>query len=319
MKAYAAYSLDSNIIKNSSSGGICTLIANEILLKDGVVYGAALNEDLQVVHTRIDNNKDINRIRGSKYVQSLLEDTYIKAKKDLEEGRYVLYTGTPCQIAGLKKFLVQDYERLYTQDLVCHGVPTITVWEKYKEYLKNKYESELINIEFRNKSKGWELFQIKLEFKSGEIVYENFRDNIYMKAFLKNICLRGSCYKCKFKTIDRVSDITLADFWGIKNVCPEMYNKNGTSLVIIQNDKGEQLFTSIENKITKKEVDINETIKYNSAMVQSVAPKGNKKKFVELLENRDFNYAVKKSISKDKLFKKIIKLKGKIKGLLKRI
>lgn len=319
MKAYAAYSLDSNIINNSSSGGICTLIANEILDKGGVVYGAMLNENFQVVHTRINNKKEINKIRGSKYVQSLLEDTYLKAKKDLEDGRYVLYTGTPCQIAGLKKFLVQEYEKLYTQDIVCHGVPTITVWEKYIKYLKNKYKSTLINIEFRNKLKGWESYQIKLEFESGKVVYENFKDNIYMKAFLKNICLRESCYKCKYKTIDRVSDITLADFWGVRNVCPEMYNKHGTSLVVIQNDKGEQLFTSIENKVTKKEVDINEAIKYNSAMIQSVVPKGNKKKFIELLENRDFNYAVKKSISNDKLSKKIINLKRKIRGLLKNI
>lgn len=320
MKAYAAYSLESNIIMNSSSGGICTLIANEILSKGGVVYGATLNEDLQVVHIRVDNNKDINRIRGSKYVQSLVEDTYIKAKKDLENGRYVLYTGTPCQIAGLKKFLVQDYERLYTQDLVCHGIPTIIVWKKYKEYLKNKYESKLINIEFRNKSKGWELFQIKLEFESGKVVYENFRDNIYMKAFLKNICLRESCYKCKYKTIDRVSDITLADFWGIKNVCPEMYNKNGTSLVMIQSKKGQEIFDLILKKIKYKEVNINEVLKYNSAMIKSVPVNENKEKFFKILEIKDFKKAIDICIPKERRITRIIrKFKGMVKALLLKI
>lgn len=312
MKAYASYCKDKAIIEESSSGGIFTLIANCILDKNGVIYGAAFNDKLEVVHTRIDTKENLYKLKGSKYVQSLLRESYKNTLNDLNEGKYVLFTGTPCQIAGLKNFLKKDYKKLYTQDIVCHGVPIIKAWNAYKSYLNKEFNSKLKQISFRNKSKGWENYLVKLELENGKTIKEPFQDNIYMKAFLKNIDLRNSCYNCKYKTKERTSDITLADFWGIKNVCTEMYNSNGTSLMIIQSKKGQELFNSIKDSVIYKNVDLEEAIKFNSAMTKSVEYNKNKKMFFEEIKKNDFEYAVRKYIHKES--KKI-----KIKRILKKI
>lgn len=314
METYVAYCIDNKVLNESSSGGIFTLISNSILDKNGVIYGASFNDKLEIVHTRIDKKEDLFKLRGSKYVQSLLRDSYKNALNDLNNGKYVLYTGTPCQIVGLKKFLKKDYEKLFTQDIVCHGVPIVKTWNEYKKYINNKYNSSLKKISFRDKSKGWENFKVRIELENGKIIKESFHDNIYMKAFLWNIDLRNSCYNCKHKTKERVSDITLADFWGIKNVCPEMYNLNGTSLVVVHSKKGQELFNSIKNEVKFKQVDLNETVKYNSSMIKSSEYNKNRNAFLEEIKKNNFEKTVKKYIPKtsikSRIMKKIIRIIG---------
>lgn len=314
--AYACYSRNEKIKKSSSSGGIFTLVAEKIINLGGVVFGAAFDSEFRVAHSYVEKKEKLYKYRGSKYVESDIGNNYRLVKEFLEKDRYVLFSGTPCQVEGLYKYLQKDYKKLYTQDIVCHGVPSSKAWKKYIEELMNIENSSIKKVNFRNKDKGWNEYQIAVEFKNGKIFKENFRNNEYMKMFLKNVALRRSCYNCKYKTITRSSDITLADFWGIKQVCPEMYNKFGTSLVVIHTDKGNQLFEELKDKINYKKVDINEAIKFNSAMIKSVKQDANTENFIKDIETESFKDALKKYITTEKTYKRIMK---KIKRFIKKL
>ena len=211
-KAYSCYNKNNEVRSKSSSGGIFTLIASKILEKNGVVFGASFNNKFMVEHIYVEKEEELYKIRGSKYLQSIIGDSYKQAKKFLEEGRYVLFTGTPCQIEGLLSYLNKDYENLITQDIICHGVPSPKVWNKYLEY-REKEDGEIpLEINFRSKENGWKNYNLKFRYNGHE--YKNNQNtDKYMQAFLKNVSLRESCYNCSFKKINRLSDITLADFW----------------------------------------------------------------------------------------------------------
>lgn len=303
--AYACINKDENIRSKSSSGGIFTIIAEEILEKNGVVFGATFDEKYNVVHQYIEKKEDLEKFRGSKYVQSSINDTYKKAKEFLEKDRYVLFTGTPCQIEGLKKYIQKDYEKLYTQDIICHGVPSPKVWKKYLEYRESEDKEKPQNISFRNKDNGWKLFNIKFEYLKSKYK-QNQNKDIYMQAFLKNTSLRDSCYNCSFKKKNRISDITLADFWGIENVLPEMDDNKGTSLVIVNSIKGQELFEKIKDNIGFKKVDLEDAIKYNKSMIESAKKDKNREKFFENLDKMKFDKLVKKYTYKRGIIRKIL-------------
>lgn len=314
-KAYACINNDDKIRTESSSGGIFTLLAENILSKAGVVFGAAFDENMIVKHFMVDRPEDLYKFRGSKYVQSQIGDTYKLAKKALEEGKYVLFTGTPCQIEGLKSYLMKDYDKLYTQDIICHGVPSPLVWEKYKNSIEGKENDKIINVNYRNKENSWKLFDISINLKNGKIIKERAHTNLYMEVFLKNVCLRDSCYKCTFKCMNRKSDITLADFWGIQRVKPEFDDDKGTSLVIVNSKKGRDLFESIKDKIKYEETDIKEAIKYNPSMITSVSLPNTRENFFKDINNMDIESAIKKNLPKEKLSVKV-KIKRSIKKVL---
>lgn len=302
--AYAAYNKNENERMQSSSGGIFTLIAKEILKNEGVVYGASFDNNFLVKHTRIDNINDIKKLRTSKYVQSQIENTYKMAKKDLNDQKIVLFTGTPCQVNGLYAYLQKNYDNLYTQDIICHGVPSPKVWEKYLQYRKYKDQKQPNKINFREKvPSGWNGFSLSFDDYYNA---EHDKDG-YMKMFLQNVSLRESCYACKFKDKNRISDITLADFWGINTVEPEMSDDKGISLVIVNSGKGKKLFSDISKDIEKRETDLDEAIKYNSAMVSSVAMNNNRENFFKELDSLKFDELIKKYEYKEKLSKKLIK------------
>ena len=187
-KAWIMYNKNKKERINSSSGGIFILLAKEILLKKGVVFGACFDEFYNVHHSYIDNINDINKLQGSKYVQSNIDDSYNLVKNFLEEGKLVLFTGTSCQIEGLYSFLRKKYNNLYTQDIICHGVPSPKVWQKYLEYQKEKYGEQIKDISFRNKDNGWSLFQTKISFQTKKYI-KDFKNDLYMNAFLYDICL----------------------------------------------------------------------------------------------------------------------------------
>lgn len=317
--AYACYNKNEAVRKSSSSGGIFTLIATEIIKKQGVVFGAKFNKEFNVEHDYVEKVEDLYKFRGSKYVQSEIKDTYKKAKEFLERNRYVLFTGTPCQIEGIYSFLGKNYEKLYTQDIVCHGVPSKLVWEKYKKYLEGKFESKIINVDFRNKETGWDSYSVKITFDNKKEYIMKNSDDKYMRSFLRNTCLRDSCYNCNFKKIKRISDITLADFWGIQNICPELDDNKGTSLVSINSKKGKDLFDTIKDEIVFKEVEIQEAIKYNPSMVSSSKEDKNRQKFFKNLERFDFNKLVDKYTYKPNLLKRIYRrLQNNMKKIIKR-
>lgn len=307
-KAYACLNNDENIRLQSSSGGIFTLIAEYILNQGGVVFGVGFDELFNVKHSYIENKEELAQYRGSKYVQSKIGDTYKETKKFLNEGRKVLFTGTPCQISGLKLFLGKEYLNLFCLDNICHGVPSPKVWQKYIEYREQEAKSKVIDISFRDKRESWKKYFVTFSFENGT-EYTSYQGNdLFMKAFLKDVCLRPSCYDCQFKGINRESDITLGDFWGIKNIAPDMDDDKGTSLIFVNSKKGAEMLEILSNALTVKEVDINEAIKSNSAAIKSAAVNLNREKFMKDLDTIEFDKLVKKYCSE----KLLVRVKRKI-------
>ena len=313
-QAYACINKNEEIRKNSSSGGIFTLLAEQVIEKDGVVFGAAFDDKYHIIHTYVENKNDLEKFRGSKYAQSNIGDCYKKAKEFLDQGRYVLFTGTPCQVEGFKMYLKKDYEKLYTQDIICHGTPSHKVWEKYLEYRERISEQKPEKISFRNKDEGWKLFNMKFEYQNSNYK-KNQNQDPYMQAFLKNASLRESCYNCKFKKKNRETDITLADFWGIENILPEMDDNKGTSLVIVHSEKGQQLFKDISEKMIYKSVDLDEALKYNPSMLKAAEPDPKRKEFFDNLDKVPFDKLVKKYTYKKSFMKRAF---SKMKRILKK-
>ena len=307
-KAYACYNKDEEIRRKSSSGGIFSLLSQYILKKGGIVVGAAFDKEYQVEHIIVDNLNDLEKLRTSKYVQSNVGSIYKVIKRELENFRLVLFTGTPCQINGLLSYLGKEYENLYTQDIICHGVPSPKVWKKYLEYREEKDKEKPIRINFREKKHSWNLYSLLLQYNNGEYI-KNHNEDLYFHAFLQNVCLRDSCYNCFFKDKNRKSDITLGDFWGIDNILPEMNDDKGISLVIINSLKGEKIFKEIQTNVMSKEVDFEESIQYNSAMFQSVDKPKNRETFFKDLEKMKFNKLIKKHTTsqQNNIIKKIFR------------
>lgn len=275
----------------SSSGGIFSLLSEAVLVQEGVVYGAALSEDCKsVFHVGINQKRDLWKLQGSKYVHSKIGNCYKEAKKDLESGRKVLFTGTPCQIEGLRSYLRKEYDNLYLQDVVCHGVPSPLVWRRYIEYREMQARGSVERIYFRHKKYGWNMFSLLLEFSNGRKYIGNKREDLYLRGFLANLFLRPSCYQCSFKGLDRNSDITLADFWGIDNIFPNMNDDKGISAVMINSEKGGELFDKIKDKIIFQETEIAPALtEYNSAATKSVKVPLEREEFMSKINQTDIN------------------------------
>jgi len=301
--AYACFNKDKIIRLNSSSGGIFTILAEKVIDCGGVVIGAVFNKDFEVKHDIVETYENIRLLRGSKYVQSTVGYTYKKTKDFLLSGRKVLFSGTPCQIAGLKTYLSKPYPNLITVDIICHGVPSPYVWKTYIQFRESKAGSKIKSINFRSKNTGWKQFSVLFSFVNNSVYNKIFSEDIYMKAFLKNICLRPSCYNCNFRSLNRQSDITLADFWGIQNLLPDMDDDNGTSLIFLNSQKGRQVFKSISNNIFYKEVEITDAVKYNISAIISPEQNLNRKEFFKNLSKLPFDKLVKKYCKDSLLFK----------------
>ena len=233
----------------SASGGISNLISNYFLSQDGVVFGAAYNDDLEVKHIEIKDKKDLNKIQSSKYVFSDTNTTYKRVKEILEQNKKVLYTGTSCQIDGLETFLGKKYDNLYTISLVCHGVPSPLLFKKYLLFLENKYKSKVSKYNFRDKEKNGVGTNIKISFKNGKVRYFPMKYDFYGLDFLKGLNYRESCYLCKYANTNRVGDISLGDYWGIEKYHPHFSDKNGVSLILINTEKGEKMIDLISEHI----------------------------------------------------------------------
>lgn len=315
---YAAFSKNEEIRMNSSSGGMFTLIAEYIINQNGVVFGACFDNGFNVIHDYAENIEELHKFRGSKYVQSKIGNTYKQVKMFIDNGRVVLFTGTPCQIAGLYSYLEKDYDNLVTQDIICHGVPSPKVWRKYIDFREKSENAGVKNVSFRNKTYGWKRYSVLVEFENNkESITIRFKD-MMIKAFLSKNCLRPSCHSCSFKNINRQSDITLADFWGIENIIPEMNDDKGTSLLILNSDKAKVLFNNIKENTIFKESKLEEAIKYNTAMIKS-APKNSKRKiFMKEIDEKPFDKVVKKYCEPSKVMR-IMLFQRKVLGKIKRI
>lgn len=283
--SYGGWNKDEEVRKRSSSGGVFHLLCKFVINKKGVVFGAAFDEKFDVYHTYADNINDCEKFKGSKYVQSVLGNSYSKAKEFLDEGRTVLFTGTPCQIAGLYSFLKKNYKNLITQDIVCHSVPSPKVWTAYKELIGER--KQITDIQFRNKEKGWKNGTFEVLLDNDTIFSKPYSDTIYMKGFLNGLYSRPSCYDCKFANLNRMSDITLGDFWGVDTFYPELFDDKGTSIVLVNSKKGNKIFRIIKKGMKTKKVLLKKAIWYNPAVNGSLNMNPNRKLFFK--DNSELN------------------------------
>lgn len=246
--AYAAVNKENNIVLKSTSGGVFSAIAEKILSDSGVVYGCAFNDELKPQHMRVDNIEQLNLLYGSKYIQSDIGNCYIDILKDLNEKRTVFFTGTPCQVAGLKTFLGKNYDNLFTADLICHGVPAYAYFRKFIKWYEEKYNCKVTDYSFRSKDNaGWSLAGTctidKNSKKTTKKVF--YFDNYYYHYFLNGDIYRDSCYNCKYANIHRPGDFTLGDFWGIEKIKLNFNIENGCSLLLVNSPKGKELLEKI--------------------------------------------------------------------------
>lgn len=307
MKTYAAIYNNNEIRENSSSGGIFSALAENL----DVVYGVAMTEDCYGAEMiRVEG--DISPLRGSKYFQAKVADTFKQVKKDLEEGRKVLFSGTGCQINGLTMFLGKEYPNLFLLDIICHGTPSPKLWREYAKYQEKKH-GKLESVNFRCKDDSW----VDFGMKENQLYISKDTDS-FMRMFLRNYCLRPACYECHAKHYKK-SDMTIADFWGIENVAPEMNDGRGTSLVITRTENGQELFEIIKKELKWKEVSYEEGVKGNPSEYKSVPRPQLRDTFFNDLEKLPFEEMEKKYAADIKVSfpRKIVrKIKRTIKGIL---
>lgn len=257
-EVYAAVGKNCKVIEKSSSGGIATILAQEIIYQGGVVYGCAFQKEFDFKHIRCEALQDLERLKGSKYVQSNISDVYTLIRKDLKDKRKVLFIGTPCQVAAVKTYF-KDNNILYTVDLICHGVPSVKI---LKDSLPKNValDSNIENISFRDKKS----FQLKIYNGDGIFYTRPLSKDLYLKGFFKSLFYRKSCFSCKYASIDRNADITIGDFWGLKNKMFDDYD--GVSLCIINTNNGKKLFNEIKNDIIYDMHNIDEARYYNKQL-----------------------------------------------------
>lgn len=259
-EVYAASAKDREVLFQSSSGGIFALLAHKVLNDGGVVFGAAYvesGESISVEHIRVDNNDDLYKLQGSKYVQSNIGEIYTLVKSDLIENRSVLFSGTPCQVAGLRSYLNKEYNNLYTVDIVCHGVPSQKLFHSMIKYYEHQFKGHIRNFSFREKRRGWTDYYALIDVDIKGISHKKHiycKNMAYYQYFLQAVIFRENCYACKYAKRNRVSDITLGDYWGIETAHPSLFNdnswrenlNNGISCVLANTSKGISLLNSVK-------------------------------------------------------------------------
>lgn len=304
IQTFACYNTNNEERRTSSSGGIFILLAQYVIENGGVVFGAEFNDDFSVSHNFGETKFDILKFQGSKYVQSDINETYFNVLSFLKTDRLVLFSGTPCQISGLKSFLRKDYKNLICVDFICHGVPSPMVWQKHLLSIK-KYCGSINSIEFRNKETGWSNYKLIYTGKDSMMSLKYTDDN-YFKGFLNNLYLRPSCYQCHFKTINRDSDFTLGDFWGIDHILPKINDDKGMSLLIIQTELGENIYQILKKNIQSFNVNIHDALKFNASAIVSSKPHYAYSLFKILILFLPFNIA--SYIATNRYFRKVLKI-----------
>lgn len=309
IEAYIAYDKNKYERLLCSSGGISRILARCVLENDGVVYGVGFDQELKVCHQAITDINDYQQIAGSKYVRSDLKDTYSKIKEDLLNDRQVLFTGTPCQCAGLKAYLGNEYPNLFTCEIVCHANPSPLVFELYKKNLESIYQSKITRVIFRSKEKGWHNEQTIFEFENGERI----RDKYFVYAFGAELINRPSCNNCKFSSLNRQADITIGDCWGLNHIADDIKDDDtGVSLLTVNTKQGKIIFDAIKKYIVYEATDLNMLFKYNHH--ENVLPHNKREQLFKDIASGKVNetniYNTIKDIIEVPLYKKvIIKLK----------
>lgn len=319
LEVLVAYNKYDEVRNASSSGGLFFLLAHQTIKDGGVVFGAKFDEYWQVYITYAETLDDVKPFMGSKYVQARTDCSYKDAERFLKVGRKVLYSGTPCQVAGLKHFLRKEYANLITVDFVCHGVPSPKVWRMYLTEIVTSAR-QIGNIEFRNKRNGWKRFNFSMTYDEHNQTVQltsNHNDNTYMQAFLSDMILRPSCHDCQAKNGRSHSDITIADYWGIEQAHPDLDDDKGTSLVLVNTEKGN---TAIDWTETRHETSVYEKVLlYNPAIVRSATPHPKRTDFFAQLDAEESVTYLIIATLRPSLKQRIERLPHRCKFLIKRL
>lgn len=327
--AYVINNKNDEIRRQSTSGGAFTPIAEYVIKNNGVVFGATYGENLEVYHTYTDKIDNLKMFRGSKYVQSNLKNTFSEAKEFLNDGRLVCFTGTPCQIQGLKSFLNKNYENLITLDVVCRAVPSPLVLKKYLNYQKEKHNNKEINsIIFRDKSKyGYSYSSMTVQGENF-LYREGVETDPYLRAFFNNYSDRPSCYNCKFRNNERISDFTVWDCFTIAEFDKKLADNKGTTRMIIQTIKGKEIFEEIKSSYDFTEIKVEDAVRNVREMIESPVPNPKREEFFRDLNIMDELDFFKKyfpntiRVRGEKIIRKILiktKLNDRVKNLVKKI
>lgn len=296
-KCYAGEHKNLEVVFGSTSGGIFSALAEKMLKDKGYIGGAVFNDDFSVRQILSPEKDDLLKIRGSKYVQSDFSGFYIKVRELLLKGEKVLVCGGPCQMAALRAFLKKDYENLIILDYICLGINSPKVWKFFLESIEKKYGSELVGVRAKSKELGWKNLTYKFTFANGKEVFETKTECDFQKGYLgTRVFCRPSCYECKFKGYPRISDITLADYWGIHEH-PMVTDKNlGTSLIMVNSQKGLKFFDTVKSRLVLNDISLEEAESGNLALHDSIKSKVDRKEFFHDLEIMTFEEVAKKYI-----------------------
>ena len=325
---YAVQNKDEKIRQESTSGGAFSLIADWVIKRGGVIIGAAFDEQFRVIHCAEDEKENISRFRGSKYVQSHTGEIYRVARQYLREGKWVCFSGTPCQVNGLKKFLNREYEKLVTVDLACRGVTSPEFLEKYLHDQKEQAGEEITSVSFREKYYGYGFSTMKAGFADGSCARSGMESNIFLRSFFLDLNIRESCCACRFKTVKRVSDFTLFDGWHAGRFCAEMDDDKGATLCMIQSARGAGIFEDIKKNCRYAEVQVDQGVALDGQMlVKSVTPNPRREEFFRYIRQmsipeiqqkyypltfkRKILAAIKPAVYKAGIFKYYMKMKEK--------
>lgn len=303
ISALAGWHKDDYVVQSSSSGGAFYTLAKKVLDEDGIVFGAAYSDNFKTVVFRSTDEIPLERLQKSKYVESLVEDSFFYVENELRNGRKVLFCGTPCQVAGLKCYLKKDYEHLLTCDFACGGVPSHKIYDEYLQTLENKYNSAIKQVDFRPKTFGWKRYAMLIDFQNGKRYSKLAVEDAYLKSFLYGkYTVRDYCLKCKFSD-HHFSDITIADFWMHKQYS-NLTNDNGISLILCNTEKGQNAAQDMKNCFVFQKLDVSQ-VSYNHKKTQTTEQKQeNRKAFLKMCEESGFLYTFNQFFSnsiKDKI------------------
>ena len=293
---YAAWARNDDVRLSSSSGGLFALLSQLVISEGGIIYGAAFDDKMQLRHIAVDSIEKLEALKGSKYVQSSIGKIYRDIKIKLEDGIKVLFSGTPCQVAALRSYLGKEYDNLYAVDVICHGVPSQYELKRYLDELKHRLgvpdNAQVRKINFRDKRFGWTSEHIVVEFTDGTVYHSDISKDNYIKMFFRNLGLRKSCSDCPFSDYPRQGDISIGDFWGVSKIDTALNDGKGTSLVLINTEKGKDLFAKLSNgDVFVQQIDFDPQ-KIRNRTKALYPPNKNRTRFFALLKQKNFNTSV---------------------------
>lgn len=306
---FAALLKDVSERKRSSSGGLFYAIAMWVIQRGGIVFGATIDEHNQVRHIAAEDEKELQALRGSKYVQSALNNTFKIVKENLKQGRWCYFVGTGCQVSGLNAYLRKKYDTLITSDLVCHGVPSQWLFDQHVSYIEKKYKGKVIEYHFRNNKKGagGEIFMVESpKGKTKRVFNPTYNLSPYLYSFMYAMTYRWSCYDCKFAKVPRQGDVTLADYWGSKIFFPDMDNSKGISLCLVNTERGRRLWDEIKENCEYLESNVNDAVKYNGNLLHASKPHEYRKSIYEKIRKEGYEVVAKEEFRAEHYHRKLV-------------